>query len=97
MIEVEKGNVKKNIGVGDLVEVKGLDWSNSVVGIVVETSYNNVNVIVFDYNGAHNEIDDDEVYLNESFTKEKTLEQLNEDENYRLLAKAKDYNIKITY
>lgn len=94
MIEVEKGNVKKNIGVGDLVEVKGLDWNNSVVGIVVETFPNNVNVVVFD--GVNN-IDDDEVYLNERISKDRTLEQLNEDENYRLLAKSKDYNIKITY
>lgn len=94
MIEVEKGNVKKNIGVGDLVEVKGLDWNNSVVGIVVETFSNNVNVVVFD--GVNN-IDDDEVYLNERISKDRTLEQLNEDENYRLLAKSKDYNIKITY
>ena len=94
MIEVEKGNVKKNIGLGDLVEVKGLDWNNSVVGIVVETFSNNVNVVVFD--GVNN-IDDDEVYLNERISKDRTLEQLNEDENYRLLAKSKDYNIKITY
>lgn len=94
MIEVEKGNVKKNIGTGDLVEVKGLDWNNSVVGIVVETFSNNVNVVVFD--GVNN-IDDDEVYLNERISKDRTLEQLNEDENYRLLAKSKDYNIKITY
>ena len=94
MIEVEKGNVKKDIDIGDLVEVKGLEWDKSLVGIVVETSCNNVNVVVFD---GTNNVDDDEVYLNESFIKERTLEQLNEDGDYRLLAKSKDYNIKITY
>lgn len=92
MIEVEKGNVKKNIGVGDLVEVKGLYWKDkNAVGVVVETP-NGVNVVVFD------DIfdDDEEVYLNYSSCR-KTLEEINNDDDYRLLAKSKEYNIKFTY
>lgn len=91
MIEVKKGNVKKNIGVGDLVELQGLDWNNTAVGVVVETP-NGVNVVVFDDNFD----DDEEVYLNYSSCR-KTLEEINNDEEYRLLAKSKDYKIKFTY
>lgn len=92
MIEVEKGNVKKNIGVGDLVEVKGLYWKDkNAVGIVVGTP-NGVNVVVFDDSFD----DDEEVYLNYSSCR-KTLEEINNDDEYRLLAKSKEYNIKFTY
>lgn len=91
MIEVEKGNVKKNIGVGDLVEVQGLNWGNASVGVVVETS-DGVNVVVFDDSSD----DDEEVYLNYSSYR-KTLEEINNDDEYRLLAKSKEYKIKFTY
>lgn len=91
MIEVEKGNVKKNIGVGDLVEVQGLNWDDTAVGVVVEVP-NGVNVVVFDDSFD----DDEEVYLNYSNCR-KTLEEINNDEEYRLLAKSKGYNIKFTY
>lgn len=91
MIEVKKGNVKKNIEIGDLVEVQGLDWNGTAVGVVVETA-NGVNVVVFDDSFD----DDEEVYLNYSSCR-KTLEEINNDEEYRLLAKSKDYKIKFTY
>lgn len=92
MIEVEKGNVKKDIGVGDLVEVKGLNWEDeNAVGVVVETP-NGVNVVVFDDSFD----DDEEVYLNYR-NYNKTLEEMNNDDEYRLLAKSKEYKIKFTY
>lgn len=93
MIEVEKGNVKKNIGIGDLVEVKGLDWKDeNAVGVVIEAPNGSVNVVVFDDSFD----DDEEVYLNYSSCR-KTLEEINNDDEYRLLAKSKQYNIKFTY
>lgn len=91
MIEVEKGNVKRNIEVGDLVEVQGLDSGEAAVGVVVEIP-NGVNVVVFD----DSYVDDEEVYLNYS-NYNKTLEEINNDPEYRLLAKSKEYKIKFTY
>ena len=92
MIEIEKSNAKKKIEVGDLIEVDDIDYllkNVKIIGVVVKDGLG--------YNIAmlENALMGEEVYLRH-FTPH-TLDEINKCESYRLLAKSKQYDIKITY
>lgn len=92
MIEIEKSNAKKKIEVGDLIEVDDIDYllkNVKTIGVVVKDGLG--------YNIAmlENALIGEEFYLRHSTPR--TLDEINNYKNYHLLAKSKQYNIKITY
>ena len=92
MIKVEKGNAKKRIEVGDLVEIDDIDFlldKEKTLGVVVQDR-GKYNIVMLE-----NALIGEEVYLRHSTPR--TLDNINEYESYRLLAKSKQYDIKITY
>ena len=92
MIKVEKGNAKKRIEVGDLVEIDDIDFlldKVKTLGVVVQDR-GKYNIVMLE-----NALIGEEVYLR--YSTPRTLDNINEYENYRLLAKSKQYDIKITY
>ena len=92
MIKVEKGNAKKRIEVGDLVEIDDIDFlldKVKTLGVVVQDRGK------YDIVMLENALIGEEVYLRH-FTPH-TLDEINKCESYRLLAKSKQYDIKITY
>ena len=92
MIKVEKSNAKKKIEVGDLIEVDDIDYllkNVKTIGVIVKDGLG-YNIIMLE-----NALIGEEVYLRHSTPR--TLDNINEYESYRLLAKSKQYDIKITY
>ena len=92
MIKVEKGNTKKRIEVGDLVEIDDIDFlldKVKTLGVVVQDR-GKYNIVMLE-----NALIGEEVYLRHSTPR--TLDEINKCKSYHLLAKSKQYNIKITY
>ena len=92
MIKVEKSNVKKKIEVGDLIEVDDIDYllkNVKTIGVIVKDGLG-YNIIMLE-----NALIGEEVYLRHSTPR--TLDEINKCKSYHLLAKSKQYNIKITY
>ena len=92
MIEIEKSNAKKKIEVGDLIEVDDIDYllkNVKTIGVIVKDGLG-YNIIMLE-----NALIGEEVYLRHSTPR--TLDEINKCKSYHLLAKSKQYNIKITY
>ena len=92
MIKVEKSNAKKKIEVGDLIEVDDIDYllkNVKTIGVIVKDRLG-YNIIMLE-----NALIGEEVYLRHSTPR--TLDEINKCKSYHLLAKSKQYNIKITY
>lgn len=92
MVELEKSNIKKRIEVGDLIEIDDIDClleKVKTVGIVVKDGLG-YNIVMLE-----NALIGEEVHLRHSSPR--TLNEINNSENYHLLVKSKQYNIKITY
>lgn len=92
MIKVEKSNAKKKIEVGDLIEVDDIDYllkNVKTIGVIVKDGLG-YNIIMLE-----NALIGEEVYLRHSTPR--TLDEINKCKSYHLLAKSKQYNIKITY
>lgn len=92
MVELEKSNIKKRIEIGDLIEIDDIDClleKVKTVGIVVKDGLG-YNIVMLE-----NALIGEEVHLRHSSPC--TLDEINKYENYHLLVKSKQYNIKITY
>ncbi|WNM51454.1 hypothetical protein CoNPh11_CDS0148 [Staphylococcus phage S-CoN_Ph11] len=92
MVELEKSNIKKRIEIGDLIEIDDIDClleKVKTVGIVVKDGLG-YNIVMLE-----NALIGEEVHLRHSSPR--TLDEINNFENYHLLVKSKQYNIKITY
>ena len=92
MVELEKSNIKKRIEIGDLIEIDDIDClleKVKTVGIVVKDGLG-YNIVMLE-----NALIGEEVHLRHSSPR--TLDEINNFENYHLLEKSKQYNIKTTY
>lgn len=92
MVELEKSNIKQSIEIGDLIEIDDIDClleKVKTVGIVVKDGLG-YNIVMLE-----NALIGEEVHLRHSSPR--TLDEINNFENYHLLVKSKQYNIKITY